>query len=279
MGNFFNESTGNLQSNFTEELMMKFCNLIFGLFLLSSAQSTAVQAQSTSEQMRYAQQRQQWRSREIQGDVHSRMDAARKRMEEARNSSSNRSTSSFGNSSITPKYPKSDTTSHLTGSSQTSLKFDPIPIPKITKYPGNPEYLSTSSSSGNFYGSIAKMLFVTRDAPRQVYSFYAKDLPGHGWKFNTSKCDGQKLVAIHEKDNRQVTIKYAPTAGGTTVELDYSQAMLLTGKDPLSNLGKSSNLSNLGNNERVKMNNSAFSGMILPGTNLDSNERIRRGLK
>jgi hypothetical protein len=276
IGNFFNESTGNLQSNFTEELMMKLRNLIFGLFVLSNAQSTAVQAQSTSEQMRYAQQQQKWRSQEIHNDVHSRMDAARKRMEEARIGSS----SSFTNSTLTaPKFPKSDTTSHMSGSSQPSLKFDPVPITNITKYPGNPEYLSTSSSSGNFYGSIAKMLFVTRDVPRQVYSFYAKDLPQHGWKFNTSKCNGQKLVAVHEKDNRQVTIKYAPTAGGTTVELDYSQALLLSGKDPLSNLGKSGNLSNLGNNERVKMNNSSFKGIILPGSNLDSNERIQRGLK
>ncbi len=255
---------------------MKLRTLVLGLFLFSSAQQTSIQAQSTSEQMRYAQQRQQWRSQEIQNDVHSRMDAARKRMEEARNGSA----SSFSNSSFTaPKYPKSDTTSHMTGSSHTSIKYDPIPIPKITKYPGNPEYLSTSSSSGNFYGSIVKMLFVTRDAPRQVYGFYAKDLPGHGWKFNTSKCNNQKLVAIHEKDKREVTIKYAPTAGGTKVELDYSQALILSGKDPLSSLGKSGNLSNMGNNERVKMNNSAFPGMILPGTNLDSNERIQRGLK
>lgn len=256
--------------------MMKLRFLVLGLILISSTQQTSVQAQSTSEQMRYAQQRQHWRSQEIQNDVHSRMDAVRKRMEEARSGS----TSNFSTSSSTaPKYPKLDTTSHMTGSSHASLKFDAIAIPQISKYPGNPEYLSTSSSTGNFYGSLAKMLFVTRDAPRQVYSFYAKDLPAHGWKFNTSKCNNQKLVAIHEKDKREVTIKYAPTAGGTKVELDYSQALILSGKDPLSSLGKSGNLSNMGNNERVKMNNSAFPGMILPGTNLDSNERIQRGLK
>lgn len=247
---------------------MKISGLSIFLSVFACVSTVDVLAQSTSEQMRYAQQRNKWRSEDIHKDVQSHMDEVHKRLEESRNrmpkpsfTSSSSQTSSYGHS----------------GTQRTG--FSPVKINEISTYPGNPDYSSVSSSPKASFGSIASMRFVTTDAPRRVFDFYSKDLHAHGWKFNTSKCNGQRLYATHEKANRSVSINYKAVSGGTEVDLSYSQDKLFPqGNDPLKYMFKTSDMSNLGNNERVKMNNSAFSG-ILPGTNLDNNERIRRGLK
>ncbi len=247
---------------------MKISGLSFLVVLLANVQVAEVIAQSSSEQMRYAQQRQKWRSEEIHRDVQSHMDEVHKRLEESRNRLPQSA------------YPTSRHTSSLGSSGIARTGFSPVKINEISTYPGNPDYKSTSSSPNSSFGTIASMRFVTTDAPRRVYDFYTKDLQAHGWKFNTSKCNGQHLSATHDKANRSVSITYKAVSGGTQVELSYSRDKLFTqSNDPLKYMIKTSDMSNLGNNERVKMNNSAFGGMILPGTNLDNNERIQRGLK
>ena len=241
------------------------------LFLVAATQIVGAQAQSTSEQMRYAQQRQKWRSQEIHNDVQSHMDEVRKRLDESK--------ARMHQNGYKP-YSASSAKSSLSAPTLAGHNFSPPRINEISTYPGHPDYRETSSSPNAAFGSIASMRFVTTDQPRRVYDFYTKGLQAHGWKFNTSKCNGEHLSASHEKANRCVSISYKAVSGGTQVDLSYSRDKIITqSNDPMKYMIKTSDMSSLGNNERVKMNNSAFPGMILPGTNLDNTERIRRGLK
>lgn len=248
---------------------MKISGLSILLVLLANINVIEAKAQLSSEQMRYAQQRQKWRSEEIHKDVQSHMDEVHKRLEASRNRMPKANFSSLSRQA-----------SSLGESSHARTGFSPVKINEISTYPGNPDYRAITSCPNASFGSIASMRFITSDAPRRVYDFYTKDLQAHGWKFNTSKCNGQHLSATHDKANRSVSITYKAVSGGTQVELSYSRDKLFTqSNDPLKYMIKTSDMSNLGNNERVKMNNSAFGGLILPGTNLDNNERIQRGLK
>ncbi|MDX2106602.1 MAG: hypothetical protein SFY67_09385 [Candidatus Melainabacteria bacterium] len=262
---------------------MRYSGLPVLLFLMASTQVIDAQAQSTSEQMRYAQQRQKWRSQEIHNDVQSHMDEVRKRLDESKARMHQNGYKSYSGSSVSSSSSPNSSYGQHSGLSAPTLaghNFSPPRINEISTYPGHPDYKETSSSPNAAFGSIASMRFVTTDQPRRVYDFYTKDLQAHGWKFNKSKCSDHSLSASHEKANRSVSISYKAVPGGTQVDLSYSKDKLFTqSNDPLKYMIKTSDMSNLGNNERVKMNNSAFPGMILPGANLDNNERIRRGLK
>lgn len=262
---------------------MRISGLSLLAILCSSVCLSQANAQSTSEQMRYAQQRQKWRSQEIHNDVQSHMEEVRKSMEESKARMNRSGYKPYSGSSASSSSNSSSSYSQhssLSAPTFAAHNFSPPKINEISTYPGHPDYKETSSSPNASFGSIASMRFVTTDAPRRVFDFYSKDLHAYGWKFNTSKCSGQHLYATHEKANRSVSINYKAVPGGTEVDLSYSRDSLFTqSNDPLKYMFKTSDMSNLGNNERVKMNNAAFPGMILPGTNLDNNERIRRGLK
>lgn len=279
-----------------------------GCLLISNIQPISVEAQS--EQTRYAQQRNRWRSQEFHNDVQKRMDETRKRMEESRNRMGlgNSRGSSYGsNSSYRPSSGSSygnntsaygssaghSSTSHAvpvhsssTRSSEDALlsdaNFTPPKIAEISTYPGHPAYSYTTNSPKVDFGTMTGFRFKTKDSPTQVYGFYTRDLQAHGWKFDREKCRGDYIAAEHPKVNRRVRISYkAAEGGGTDVDLNYSQNLnFKSGADPISNFAKSTNFSDLGNNERVKANsNPLFPGVLMPASQLNNNERVQRGLK
>lgn len=160
--------------------------------------------------------------------------------------------------------------------------FKPPAIAEISTYPGRPAYSYTTHSPKVDFGTMTGFRFRTTDSPSRVYGFYTKDLQAHGWKFDREKCKSDYIAAEHPKVNRRVTISYkAAESGGTDVDLNYSQNLnLKMGNDPISNFAKSTNFSNMGNNERVKANsNPLFPGVLTPASQLNNNERVQRGLK
>lgn len=260
-----------------------------GCLLISNIQPISVEAQS--EQSRYAQQRSRWRSQEFHNDVQKRMEETRRHMEESRNrmglgnsrgSSYANTTSAYGTSANRTSSAHSSSAKSSEEALLSDPNFKPPAIAEISTYPGRPAYSYTTHSPKVDFGTMTGFRFRTTDSPSRVYGFYTKDLASHGWKFDTEKSRSDYIAAEHPKVNRRVTISYkAAEGGGTDVDLNYSQNLnLKMSNDPITNFAKSTNFSNMGNNERVKANsNPLFPGVLTPASQLNNNERVQRGLK